>query len=213
LGWSREETRLAGRLEQSFAQRLTALPDDARQLLVLAPAEPVGDRLLLLRAANQHGIQPGAAGAVGAEGLLAISERVTFRYPLVRSTVHRSASVQERRAAHLALADATDRDIDPDGAVWHLAAAAAGPDESVASELERSAGGARSRRGVAASAAFLRRALELTADPARRAARRRARLLLRRRALRPASSMPPFGSRPPCRPERPTHGRGLSGAG
>jgi DNA-binding CsgD family transcriptional regulator len=162
---------LTGRLERSFVRRLTALPDDARQLLVLASAEPVGDPLLLWRAASGLGIPPGAAGAAEAEGLVAISERVTFRHPLVRSTVYQSASPEERRAAHLALAEATDRDIDPDRGVWHLAAAAAGPDEEVASALEGSAGRARSRGGSGAAAAFLRRALELTGDPARRAGR------------------------------------------
>ena len=82
-----------------------------------------------------------------------------------------SATVPERRAVHLALAEATDRDADPDRRAWHLAAAAAGPDEQVAVELERSAGRAQARGGLAAAAAFLERAVALTEDPARRADR------------------------------------------
>ena len=138
--------------------------------MLLAAAEPVGDPLLLLRASEQLGI---AVSAVDAEtdGLLALGERVTFRHPLVRSAVYGSAAVQERRAAHLALAEATDRETDPDRRAWHLAAAAAGPDEQVASELERSAGRAQARGGLAAAAAFLERAVALTEDPARRADR------------------------------------------
>jgi DNA-binding CsgD family transcriptional regulator len=162
---------LTGRIEESFVRQLKALSDDARRLLLLAAAEPLGDPLLLWRAAEVLGIEPAVAGHVEANGLLAIGERVTFRHPLARSAVYRSTVVQERRAAHLALAEATDREVDPDRRAWHLAAAAAGPDEQVAAELERSAIRAQTRGGLAAAAAFLQRAVALTADPARRAER------------------------------------------
>ena len=138
---------LPGRIEESFVRRLEALSDDARRLLLLAAAEPVGDPLLLWRAAEQLGIAVEAVDA-GTDGLLTIDERVTFRHPLVRSAVYRSAPVEERRRVHLALAEATDRDSDPDRRAWHLAAAAVGPDEQVASELERRPAG---RRRAAAS--------------------------------------------------------------
>ena len=165
-----EAQAMSGRIQESFVRRVSAVSDDARRLLLLAAAEPVGDLLLLLRASEQLGI---AVSAVDAEtdGLLALSERVTFRHPLVRSAVYRTAALQDRRAAHRALAAATDREFDPDRRAWHLAEAAAGPDEQVALELERSAGRAQTRGGAAAAAAFLRRAVALTADPARRADR------------------------------------------
>jgi outer membrane PBP1 activator LpoA protein len=105
---------------------------------------------------------------VEADGLLAIGERVTFRHPLVRSAIYRFAGASERRAVHLALAEATDRDVDPDYRAWHLAAAAG---RSVALELERSACRAQARGGLAAAAAFLERAVALSLDPARRAER------------------------------------------
>ena len=165
-----EAQALSGRIQESFVRRLEALSDHARRLLLLAAAEPVGDPLLLLRASNRLGIAVSAAESE-TDGLLAIGERVTFRHPLVRSVVYQSAVVPERRAAHLALARATDREFDPDRRAWHLAAAAAGPDEQVASELERSAGRAQARGGVAATAAFLQRAVALTQDPARRVER------------------------------------------
>jgi DNA-binding CsgD family transcriptional regulator len=159
---------LSGRIEESFIRRLDALPDDARRLLLLAAAEPVGDPLLLWRAAERLWIRPTAADAPEAEGLLAIGERVTFRHQLVRSAVYRSAAMEDRRAVHLALADATDREHDPDRRAWHLAAATATPDEEVASELERSAVRAQARGGLAAASAFLQRALALTREPSRR---------------------------------------------
>ncbi|HEX6023483.1 MAG TPA: ATP-binding protein, partial [Solirubrobacter sp.] len=162
---------LTDRIEESFVRRLETLADDARRLLLLAAAEPVGDPLLLWRAAESLNIGTATAAAAEAEGLLIIGERVMFRHPLVRSALYRSAAQEDRRAVHLALAEATDRELDPDRRAWHLASAAAGPDEQVAMELERSAGRAQARGGLAAAAAFLRRAVALTSDPARRADR------------------------------------------
>jgi DNA-binding CsgD family transcriptional regulator len=162
---------LSGRIEESFIRRLEALPEDARRLLLVAAAEPVGDPVLLWSAAERLGVEPAAAARGENEGLLAIGERVIFRHPLVRSAVYRSACLEDRRAVHLALAEVTDREVDPDRRAWHLAAATTGPDEQVAAELERSASRAQARGGVAAAAAFLKRSVALTLDPGRRAGR------------------------------------------
>jgi DNA-binding CsgD family transcriptional regulator len=159
------------RIEQGFRRRLEALPADTRSLMLVAAAEPTGDPVLVWRAAGRLGIPASAAEAAQTDGLLRTATRVRFRHPLVRSAVYSAASLPERRAAHQALAEATDRDRDPDRRAWHLAAAAPGPDEEVVTELERSAGRARARGGMAAAAAFLRRAAELTGKPAPRSER------------------------------------------
>src|SRR5580704_5336912 len=159
------------RVEQGFRKRLAALPADTRSLMLVAAAEPAGDPVLVMRAAGRLGIAASAAEAAQADGLLETGTRVRFRHPLVRSAVYSAASLPQRRAAHQALAEVTDRDRDPDRRAWHLAAAAPGPDEEVAAELERSAGRAQARGGMAAAAAFLQRAAELTSEPARRSGR------------------------------------------
>jgi DNA-binding CsgD family transcriptional regulator len=162
---------LAGAIEDSFACQLDALPDQTRRLLLLAAADPSGDRPLVWRAAGRLGI-PVQAGALAVEaGLVEFGTRVRFRHPLVRSAAYRSASFSERQQIHAALAEATDPIADPDRRAWHQAQAAAGPDEEVAAELERSAGRAQARGGLAAAAAFLERSVLLTADPARHAER------------------------------------------
>src|SRR4051812_28394485 len=158
-----EAQGLAGRIEDSFVRRVETLSGDARRLLLVAAAEPVGDPLLLRAASERLGI---AVSAMDAEtdGLLAFGDRVTFRHPLVRSAVYRTATREQRREVHLALAAATDRTVDPDRRAWHLATAAAGPNEPVAAELEQSASRAQARGGLAAAAAFLHRSVVLSGD-------------------------------------------------
>ncbi|WP_082309882.1 ATP-binding protein [Nonomuraea sp. SBT364] len=162
---------LPGRIEQSFVDRIADLPEQTRLLLVVAAAEPVGDPSLVWRAAERLGIEPATALASGTDGLLSFDVRVTFRHPLVRSAVYRSAKPVDRQAAHLALAEVTDAHADPDRRAWHLAAATTAPDENVAGELERSAGRAQARGGPAAAAAFLQRSMALSVDTSRRAER------------------------------------------
>ena len=162
---------LSGRIEESFRRRLEVLPAATQLLMLVAAAEPAGDPTLVWRAAERLGIGADALVPAADAGLLTIGERVMFRHPLVRSAVYRAAPPADRRAAHQALAGATDPQADPDRCAWHRAQATLGPDEDVASELERSASRAQARGGLAAAAAFLERAAALTLDPGRRAER------------------------------------------
>jgi DNA-binding CsgD family transcriptional regulator len=162
---------MSASIEESFTRRLATLPYDARRLLLVAAADPVGDPAIVWRAARRLGIPESAADIVESEALLALSPRVVFRHPLVRSAVYGAAGLKERREVHRALAEATDPDVDPDRRAWHRAQATATPDEDVAAELERSAGRAQARGGLAAVAAFLERAAALTPESTHRAQR------------------------------------------
>ncbi|MFI5892004.1 AAA family ATPase [Actinoplanes sp. NPDC051513] len=166
-----DATPLANRIEQSFLRRLDALPEEARRLLLVAAAEPVGDVSLLWRAAGRLGLDAGAAAPAQSAGLIDLRGRVRFRHPLVRSAIYGTATLPERERAHQALAEATDPAVDPDRRAWHRAHATTVPDEEIAVELELSAGRAAHRGGIAAAAAFLERATELTPDPADRGRR------------------------------------------
>ena len=161
---------LSGRIEQSFQRRLETLP---RGRAAVAAGGGGGARSATRSwfggRRTRLGVGPTAAGA--AEALLAIDDRVTFRHPLVRSAVYQSASAEDRRSVHRALAEAIDPTTEPDRRAWHLAAASPGPDEEIAGELERSAARAQARGGFAAAAAFLQRAVALSAEPGPRASR------------------------------------------
>jgi DNA-binding CsgD family transcriptional regulator len=158
-------------IEDSFRQRYSALPPDARSLVLVAAAEPLGEPRLILRAASRLGISWTASRLATQSGLVEFGSLVRFRHPLARSAVYHAASSRARQEVHSALAEVTDPVADPDRRVWHRAHAVAGPDDDVATELEQSAGRAQARGGLAAAAAFLERAAALTPDAARRAAR------------------------------------------
>jgi DNA-binding CsgD family transcriptional regulator len=182
---------MANRIERSFLRQVRSLPSDSQRLLLTAAAEPFGDVSLLWRAADRLGLGPEAAAPAEGAGLLRLGELVRFRHPLVRSAVYRGASLSDRQVAHRALAESIGADIDPDRRAWHRAQAAPGPDEDVAVELERSAGRAQARGGIAAAAAFLERAAALTQDPAHRAERalNAAQAKLHAGALEPAAAL------------------------
>jgi DNA-binding CsgD family transcriptional regulator len=162
---------LPGQIEEHYRGRVAALPEPSQRLMLLAAADPVGDATLVWRAAQSLGIDTSALAPAEDADLLEIGASVRFRHPLVRSALYRSASRAGRQRVHAALAEVTDARVDPDRRAWHRALAAAGADDDLAAELERSAGRARTRGGIAAAAAFLERAAALSVDPANRARR------------------------------------------
>ena len=142
---------LPASVEDAYARSLRALPTDVRRFLVIAAAEPIGDPILLWRAAETVGIHVGATALAPASGLVQFGTRIQFRHPLVRSAVYGSASADDRRLAHAALAAVTDPIADPDHRAWHRSQSVPGPDEDVAAELEESCGRARAHDNVPAS--------------------------------------------------------------
>ena len=162
---------LSGRVQQSFLRRIESLPEEARELLFVAAAEPVGDVTLLLRALDTLGIAADSIVPAENAGLIELGPRVRFPHPFVRSAAYRAATPEVRRRGHAALAEATDPESDPDRRAWHRAHATPVPDEAVAVELDRCASRAQARAGPEAAAAFMERAVELTPSIQRRGER------------------------------------------
>jgi hypothetical protein len=162
---------LTARLERTFVSRVEELPAETRTLLLAAAIDPSCGLLELLAAAGSvvgHALPVEAIDAAAEVGLVVVdaTAHVRFRHPLMASAIHGAASFAERVRMHEALADALDDQ--PDKQVWHRASAAVGIDESLSSELAQSAGRAVQRGAPAMGVSRLRRAAELTADPARR---------------------------------------------
>ena len=165
------ESTEADSIDDSVLRQCRDLPAESQRLLLLAACEPTGDPVVIWQAAGRSGITTAAAEPAVEAGLVEFGMRVRFQHPRVRRAVYWSATAPDRRDAHHALAEATDPRINPDGRAWHRAQSAAGPDESIAGELERSADRARAGGRLAVAAAFLDRSARLTLDPARLARR------------------------------------------
>ena len=168
-----EQLALTLRLERAFATRLRALPEATRALLVVAAVDDRGSIAELLGAAaviSGEKVGVDALGpAVEARAIVADESAVRFRHPLVRSAMYQAAGVAGRAAAHAALASILSDD--PDRRAWHAAAAAVGPDDGIATDLDESAGRANRRGAIAAAVAALERSAGLTSDPEARASR------------------------------------------
>jgi hypothetical protein len=167
-GWLPEPLPVSVHLETHFLQQIRVLPPATQTFLLLAAAEPSDDPAMLIDAAAALGLPPDAAEPAQTEGLITLRPRVRFRHPLIRSAVYGHAPAAERRRVHAALAGLLTAERDEDRRAWHRAAAVLGPDEEVAAELQKAAARTRQRGGLSATAAFLTRAAELTADRSRR---------------------------------------------
>ena len=156
---------LTDRLRNSFAGQLAGLPEPTRVVLLVAAVEGTGDLTTVLGTAARFGAALADLDVARAAGLIEVnSGALSFRHSLIRSAVQEAAPLALRRSVHEALADALRVPDQADRRAWHLAAAAAGPDEEIAGELERTADGARERSGDAGALAWYERAAELSTD-------------------------------------------------
>ncbi|MEV6430829.1 LuxR family transcriptional regulator [Nocardia sp. NPDC051463] len=161
---------LPSRLQSGYAQFIADQSASARTAMLVVAAEETGDLGLVLRVLTEIGLTADALAEAERSGMVCITgPSVSFRHPLKRAAAYHSASFTQRLAVHAAIAAALADD--PDRSAWHRAAAATGPDETVAAALEVAADRARDRTGHASAAAALERAASLTPDPAVRARR------------------------------------------
>ena len=185
-----------GRVGHAFDRRLAALPAETRRLVVLAAADPSGDRALVWRAARLLGIAA-AAGARRRRRTWSSSAPGSgsgTRWPARRPTSPPPCGSGGRRTRPWRRR--------PTRSPTRIAGRGIGPrprpppTRRSRSSWSRSAGRAQARGGLAAAAAFLERSVALTADPARQAAPRAGR-----------GAGQPAGRRLRQRP-RPAHGGG-----
>jgi DNA-binding CsgD family transcriptional regulator len=160
---------VSARISRRFLQRACLLDQATRQALVLSAASDTGDLPTLERAAARLETDLSALAAAESAGLVRLhAGMVEFRHPLARSAIYADAPASQRRDAHRALAAALpDRDIDR--RAWHLAAAAAGTDETASAALEQAGTRGQDRSAYVTAAAAFERAGRLTADGERRA--------------------------------------------
>jgi len=160
-----DQLPLTSRVEQVFLDRGRGLPAAVQTVLLVAAADDTGQLAVVRRASAGLGADESAVEAALSSGLIATdSLAISVRHPLVRSAVYQAATGEERRRAHLALADALAGAGDPDRETWHRAAAAEGPDPEVVEALREVGSRAERRGGHAAALAAYERAAALSTD-------------------------------------------------
>ena len=159
-------------LHELLGGRLARLPSETVDVLLQAAAlaRPTVDLV-----ADAHGDRQRVADALETavrEGVVALDgSSVRFAHPLMASICYEQAPVWKRRAVHQALAEVV---TGKEERARHLALAASGPDERIASELDGAAEQAAARGAPAAAAELYELAAKLTAgDPALVRQRRR----------------------------------------
>jgi len=154
---------VTSRLQDVFGHQVRSLPAATQTLLLVAAANDTGGLAPLLRAGAMLGGGIGDLASAEESGLVTLTAgKLVFRHPLVRAAIYHGAPRSDRIAVHGALADAFGESDDLARRAWHRAAAAIGPDEDVAMDLERAATSAAALGGHAAVSAACERAAQLS---------------------------------------------------
>ncbi|MBO3747659.1 AAA family ATPase [Streptosporangiaceae bacterium NEAU-GS5] len=146
-------------LATTVAARIEACHPATRELVA---AGAVIGRRFSLSAAKELAEEPADIGEAVTAGLIeevpgAAGQELAFTSSLIRGVVYHGVSRARRRELHRRQAARGGR-----GSVWHRVAAADGPDEELAADIERAARDQLTRGGPHPAAADLRHALDLT---------------------------------------------------
>ncbi|GIF62134.1 LuxR family transcriptional regulator [Asanoa ishikariensis] len=164
---------LTTRVEQTFTGLVDQLPPVTRALLLVAALDDDDNLDEVLAATAELESRPVTADdvepAVGGR-LVSVDEhnRLRFRHPLLRSALRQSASVARRRRVHGCLAAVV---TGADRRLLHLAAAATGPNEALATQLADFAARTGRRQAIAIAVDAMERAALLSEDPQDRGSR------------------------------------------
>jgi DNA-binding CsgD family transcriptional regulator len=165
---------LASRLRSAFVARIRAVTTETGRLL-LAAALDESDAMRDLRAVaatlgyDEDSFQRALTEFSSTRTIDVRGTRFSFRHPLIRSAIVSASDDEAKRSTHAALATALA--ADPDRAVWHEAANATGPDESIASRMERAAERMERRGRAVTTVQAWSIAVRLSGEPALRAQR------------------------------------------
>jgi DNA-binding CsgD family transcriptional regulator/tetratricopeptide (TPR) repeat protein len=157
-------------LATAFAAGLGELPVQARDALLVAALDHVGDLSEILAAAS---VLAGRAivvdfldSAVAASLIRLDRTTLRFVHPVVRCTVLEAETPARRQAANAAMAQVLVEH--PGRRTWHRARSVDGPDDEIADELADAHASLLRRHGVVAAIWALERSGQLTADSATR---------------------------------------------
>jgi DNA-binding CsgD family transcriptional regulator/tetratricopeptide (TPR) repeat protein len=163
---------VAAAIRHGFVRRMAGLSQACRGALLVAAAADGPQLDVVAAALSASGLGLADLETAESRGLISIRPGeggLAFDHPLLRSAVYHDSSPSSRRAAHAALARALA--AAPERRAWHLALAAAGPDESVAADLADAARQAQHRGGYGGAARALELAARLSPSADRRAVR------------------------------------------